>query len=301
MKWILAVACLMGAPLAMALDLQGHRGARGIAPENTLPGFAAALAAGVDTLELDAGVTRDGVVVIHHDRRLNPDIARGPDGRWIEAPGPLLRQLDFKELRRYDVGRLRPGSEYAALFPEQAPADGSRVPSLAELFALVRKAANDQVRFSIEAKISPAAPAETLPPRAFARALLAAIRAAGVAGRTSVQSFDWRTLQAVEREAPEIATVYLTGRRRGGSQPQAVHAAGGRIWSPNYEELDTAALIEARGLGLKVVPWTVNEPGFIERFLDLGVDGIITDYPERVRAELARRGMPLPAPTPVEP
>ena len=286
---------------AQAFDLQGHRGARGVAPENTLPGFAAALATGVATLELDTGVTRDGVVVVHHDRRLNPDIARGPDGRWLEAPGPLLRELDFGKLRRYDVGRLRPGSDYAARFPEQSPADGARIPRLAELFALVRKAGNEAVRFNIEAKISPAAPAETLPPEAFARALVAEIRAAGMAARTTVQSFDWRTLHAVEREAPEIATAYLTGRRRGASQPQAVRAAGGRIWSPNYEELDSAAMIEARALGLKVVPWTVNEPGFIERFLDLGVDGIITDYPARVRAELARRGMPLPAPSPVEP
>jgi glycerophosphoryl diester phosphodiesterase len=298
---LLAALALGQACAAQAFDLQGHRGARGTAPENTLAGFAAALALGVDTLELDTGVTRDGVVVIHHDRRLNPDIARGPDGRWIEAPGPLLRELDFKALRRYDVGRLRPGSEYAARFPKQAPADGARIPRLAELFALVRKAGNDEVRFNIETKISPAAPAETLPPEAFARALVGEIRRAGVAARTTVQSFDWRTLHAVERAAPEIATVYLTGRRRGGSQPQAVHAAGGRIWSPHYEELDTAALIEARALELKVLPWTVNEPGFIERFLDLGVDGIITDYPERVRAELARRGMALPAPTPVEP
>jgi glycerophosphoryl diester phosphodiesterase len=298
---LLAVLALGQACAAQAFDLQGHRGARGVAPENTLAGFAVALAIGVATLELDTGVTRDGVVVIHHDRRLNPDIARGPDGRWIDAPGPLLRELDYKQLRRYDVGRLRPGSEYAARFPGQTPADGARIPRLAELFALVRKAGNDQVRFNIETKISPAAPAETLPPEEFARALIAEIRAAGVAARTAVQSFDWRTLHAVERAAPEIATVYLTGRRRGGSQPKAVHAAGGRIWSPNYEELDSAAMIEARALGLKVVPWTVNEPGFIERFLDLGVDGIITDYPGRVRAELARRGMPVPASTPVEP
>lgn len=297
---LLAALALAHGGAALAFDLQGHRGARGVAPENTLPGFAAALALGVATLELDTGVTRDGVVVIHHDRRLNPDIARGPDGRWIAAPGPLLRELDFEALRRYDVGRLRPGSEYAARFPEQVPADGARIPRLAELFALVRKSGNAQVRFNIETKISPAAPDETLPPAAFARALVAEIRAAGMAERSTVQSFDWRTLQAVERDAPEIATAYLTGRRRGGSQPKAVHAAGGRIWSPNYEELDSAALIEARALGLKVVPWTVNEPGFIERFLDLGVDGIITDYPERVRAELARRGLPLPAATPVE-
>ena len=295
-----AIAALLIPLSTGAFDLQGHRGARGVAPENTLAGFAAALAAGVDTLELDVGVTRDGVVVVHHDRRLNPDIARGPDGRWIEAPGPLLRSLTFAELRRYDVGRLRPGSKYAALHPEQEPVDGARIPRLAELFALVRKAGNTQVRFNIETKLSPAAPEETLAPAPFARAVIDEIRAAGVAARASVQSFDWRTLKEVERVAPEIATAYLTGRRRGkASQPAAVHAAGGRIWSPNYEELDSAALVEARKLELKVIPWTVNEPGYIERFLDLGVDGLITDYPERVRAELARRGLPLPAPTPV--
>lgn len=287
--------------LASAFDLQGHRGARGMAPENTLAAFAAALTVGVHTLELDTGVTADGVVVVHHDRRLNPDIARGLDGNWIDAPGPLIRSLRYAELRRYDVGRLRPGSDYAAAFPEQKPVDGARIPRLANLFALVRKSGNATVRFNIETKISPAAPEETLAPEPFARALIAEIRAAGVAARTSVQSFDWRTLRVVEQEAPEIATVYLTGRRRDGSQPQAVHAAGGRVWSPKLEELDSSAMVEARALGLKVVPWTVNEPAHIERLLDLGVDGMIGDYPERVRAALARRGLPLPAATPVEP
>lgn len=302
-RWRLLLALAVAPVLsAQAFDLQGHRGARGLAPENTLPGFATALAVGVSTLELDVGVTRDGVVVIHHDRRLNPDVTRGPDGRWIEAPGPLLRELAYSALRRYDVGRLRPGSAYAAQFPEQQGRDRVRIPRLAEVFALVRKSGNQTVRFNIETKLSPTAPTETLPPRAFARALIAEVRAAGMAARTTVQSFDWRTLRVVEREAPEIATAYLTGRRRdGGSQPLAVHKAGGRIWSPSYHELDSAALVEARGLGLRVVPWTVNDPGFIARFLDLGVDGLITDYPDRVRAELARRGIALPASTPVEP
>lgn len=299
---ILTACTLVLAHSALAFDLQGHRGARGMAPENTLPAFAAALAAGVSTLELDVGVTRDGVVVIHHDRRLNADVARGPDGRWIAAPGPLLRSLAYEELLRYDVGRLRPGSEYAARYPEQKPADGARIPRLADLFALVQKAGNTAVRLNIETKISAAAPEETLPPAAFARALLAEIRAAGFAERCTVQSFDWRTLQVVEQEAPGIATAYLTGRRREGvSQPRAVREAGGRIWSPNYEALDSATLVEARALGLRVIPWTVNEPGFIDRLLDLGVDGLITDYPERVRAGMARRGLPLPAPTPVPP
>ena len=139
-----------------------------MAPENTLPGFAAALAVGVTTLELDTGITRDGVVVIHHDRRLNPDITRGPDGARIEAPGPLLRELAYAELARYDVGRIRPGTEYAARFPDQAGLDGVAIPRLSDLFALVRKAGNDTVRFNIETKISPASPEETVPPREFA-------------------------------------------------------------------------------------------------------------------------------------
>lgn len=286
---------------ATAFDLQGHRGARGLAPENTLQAFAAALAIGVTTLELDAGVTKDGVVVIHHDRRLNPDIARKPDGTWVEAPAPLIHELTFEELRRYDVGRLKPGSKTAADFPEQRHADGARVPSLAELFALVARAGNTAVRFNIETKLTPQAPEETLAPEPFARALIAEIRKAGLEARTSIQSFDWRTLQVVEREAPEIATVYLTGRKRdAGSQPKAVHAAGGRIWSPSQAEMDSGAVVEARALGLRVIPWTVNEPAAIERVLDLGVDGLITDYPDRVRAQMQRRGLPLPAPSPVQ-
>lgn len=279
---------------ATAFDLQGHRGARGLAPENTLEAFAAALAVGVTTLELDTGVTKDGVVVIHHDRRLNPDIARGPDGRWVEAPAPLIHELTLEQLRRYDVGRLRPGSKLAAEFPEQQPADGARVPRLAELFDFVAKSGNATVRFNIETKISPQAPDETLAPEPFALALIGEIRKAGMESRTSIQSFDWRTLKVVEREAPAIATVYLTGRRREGSQPQAVQAAGGRIWSPNYLEMDSASVVEARALDLRVIPWTVNEPAAVERVLDLGLDGVITDFPDRVRAQMQRRGLPLP-------
>jgi glycerophosphoryl diester phosphodiesterase len=294
MRRLWAIAALIVPMTATAFDLQGHRGARGLAPENTLPAFAAALEIGVTTLELDTGVTKDGVVVIHHDRRLNPDIARGPDGRWVEAPAPLIHELTFEQLHRYDVGRLRPGSKTAVDFPEQQPADGARVPRLAELFELVEKAGNATVRFNIETKISPQAPDETLAPEPFALAVIAEIRKAGMETRASIQSFDWRTLQVVEREAPAIATVYLTGRRREGSQPKAVHAAGGRIWSPNHEQMDSASVIEARALGLQVIPWTVNEPAAVERALDLGLDGLITDFPDRVRAQMQRRGLPLP-------
>ena len=285
---------------AGAFDLQGHRGARGLAPENTLRAFAAALSLGVSTLELDTGVTRDGVVVVYHDRTLHPDITRGPDGRYLDKRGPAIRALDYAELARYDVGRLRAGSDYAKPFPDQQPADGTRVPRLSEVFALARKAGNERVRFNIETKLSPQAPDETLAPAEFARAVVAEIRKAGVAARSTIQSFDWRTLAVVQAEAPEIATVHLTGPKFVGA-PAKVKEAGGRIWSPHYSVVTGEILKEARSLGLQVVVWTVNEPAHIAAMLDLGVDGIISDRPDLVRAEMTKRGMPLPAPTPIAP
>src|SRR5512138_1431017 len=177
-----------------AFDLQGHRGARGHAPENTLPGFERALALGVTTFELDVGVSRDGVVMIHHDRRLNPDLAREPDGRWVAAPAPLIRELSFDELRRYDVGQIRPGSDYALRFPRQQAIDGARIPALRDLFERYRIGT---VRFNIELKLLAAAPDETLPPEAFAMAVVAVVRKAGMEPRCTLQSFDWRAVKVV--------------------------------------------------------------------------------------------------------
>lgn len=258
---------------ATAMDIQGHRGARGHLPENTLPAFELAVKLGVDTLEMDVGVTRDGVVVVHHDRRLNPDVARDKDGKWVSAPAPAIFSLTFSQLETYDVGRLRPGSEYAARFPQQKPLDGARIPRLSEVLGLGK-------RFNIETKIDVKAPDETLAPEPFARALIAEIRKAGVEKRATIQSFDFRTLKVVEREAPEIETVYLTMGQA--SDPAAVKAAGARNWSPDFRDLDAGKVAAARAAGLRIIPWTVNEPADIERVMALGVDGIISDYPDRV-------------------
>lgn len=321
---MLRLAILIAAAVttqAAAFDLQGHRGARGLAPENTLPAFAHALTIGVTTLELDAGLTEDGVVVVCHDRRLNPDIARGTDGRWLVGRTRTIRELTFHELGRYDVGRTRPGSDYSRRFPSQRRMDGVRIPKLEDVFALARKAHNDEVRFNIETKLSPLAPDETAGPDEFARAVITVVRASHVERRTTIQSFDWRTLALVQREAPEIATAYLTSdaenvRDAGaaaspwtngirladhGSVPRMVKAAGGRIWSPNYGDLTEALVKEAKGLGLGVLPWTVNDPPDMERLIDWGVDGIITDYPDRLRDVMAAKRLPLPKPTPVSP
>ena len=315
----------MTAADAHALDIQGHRGARGLAPENTLPAFAKALEIGVTTLEMDCGITKDGVVVVSHDPALNPDITREPDGKWLEKPGPAIWSLTFKELQRYDVGRIQPGSKYAARWPAQQPVDGTHIPRLADIFALVRKGGNEAVRFNIETKISPLEPNETTTPEDFARKLILAVRSAGMAERTAIQSFDWRTLAVVQKEAPEIATVYLTtvsgfmdniqaGRQPSpwtaglhvsqfsGSIPRMVKTAGGgAVWSPYRGDLTREAVKEAQALGLKVVVWTVNEAAEMRRLIEWGVDGIISDRPDLLRKVAGDMGVALPRATPVAP
>ena len=169
----LFAAALLSALPALAFDLQGHRGARGLLPENTLPAFQKAIDLGVDTIECDMAITKDGVVVIHHDLWLNPDIARGPDGQWLDKRGPAISELTFDELQKYDVGRIKPGTKYAADFPDQQPVDGTRIPRLSDLFDLVKKSGNTKIGFDCETKVDPNERGATLPPEAFARRVIA--------------------------------------------------------------------------------------------------------------------------------
>jgi len=309
---------LMLPSAATAFDLQGHRGARGLVPENTLEAFATALSIGVTTLELDLAMTKDGILVVSHDSYLNPAHTRGPDGNFLAAQGPAIRSLTFAELQGYDVGRLKPGTTYAAAFPEQRGMDGVRIPKLTDVFDLVRQAKADHVRFNIETKLTPTSGADTPDPETFAAAMAQAVRDAGLAARVTLQSFDWRTLQVMRRIAPEIDRVCLTDDggegdtlARGrpgpspwtagldiddfdGSTPRLVAAAGCSVWSPNFRNLTAASLAEAGALRLLVIPWTVNERADMLRLIEMGVSGIISDYPNRLREVMAEKNMALP-------
>jgi glycerophosphoryl diester phosphodiesterase len=303
---------------AYAFDLQGHRGARGLAPENTIAGFARALAIGVTTLELDLVITRDGVVVVSHDPHLNPDLTRGSDGAFIAAKGPAIHSLTFEELQRYDVGRIKPGTAYAKRFPEQQPVDGARIPALTEAFDLVKRSGADRIRFNIETKIAPTSGADTPDPGTFAKAVATLVQDTGLVSRVTVQSFDWRTLAAMRKLAPEIERACLTIEADGedniqrgkpgpsawtagldvddlgGSVPRLVQDAGCAVWSPYFRNVTADMLKEAKALGLKTIPWTVNEPADMQRLIDLGVDGLISDYPDRLRTVMQGKNIPLP-------
>lgn len=263
-----------------------------------MAGFAGALALGADTLELDVALTMDDVVVVSHDPALNPDITRGPDGAWLAQGGPPIRSLRAAELARYDVGRIRPGSAYAAAFPDQAPRDGARIPLLAEVLGI-----DPRVRFTIELKTFPLRTGVTVNGATMAAAVASVADATGTAARITVQSFDWRGPRHLRRTRPDIRLAWLTRAALlpqarlwwdgpdpsdyGGSVPRAVAGEGGPVWAPDHADLTGESVAEAHGLGLLVIPWTVNQACDMRRLIGWGVDGLITDRPDIARAVMA--------------
>lgn len=289
-------------------DIIGHRGAAGLAPENTLAAFARACAVGVDGIELDVHLSADDQLVVHHDYSLHPDLTRDSVGAWsIRDPRPLLLAMPLRDIRRYDVGRLRPGSDYAKRHPQQRATDGERIPTLDEVITLFARDCAPPTRLVVEIKTDPTQPAVSATPERLVQRTVATLRARGVADRTQIIAFDWRVLMAAHRAAPDIPTSFLTGEGRterdwntvqigragaspwlggldvdahGGSVPRAIIHAGGRNWSPNAPSVTRERVEEAHRLGVRVFPWTVNDTTEMKRLLDLGVDGITTDRPD---------------------
>ncbi len=309
--------------------IHGHRGARGIAPENTLAGFSRACALGVDGLELDILISADERVVIHHDARLNTMQTRDLRGHWLESPPPRIRELTTTELAAFDVGRARPGSSTAEQFPQQLPADGERIPLLTDLAAWWHGLPEPRPVLNIELKSHPESPQETPAPRDYARIVLAELKAANLLNHAWLQAFDWRVLQEIQAQCCDIPTGYLSCARDqdptirqdgdspwlagfdplhfGDSLPQAIKTAGGAFWGPWFGDLSRDRVREAHELGLRVHVWTLNEAEHINRALNWGVDGITTDYPDRAREIFLTRGIAVASPgepdrdTPVHP
>ena len=305
-------------PAARRVELQGHRGARGLAPENTIAGVRAAMAIGVDTIEIDVHLSADGIPIVYHDPELTPAFTRDPEGAWVE-PGIAVRSLTAAQLSTYDVGKVKPNTKYARRFPRSRPTPAPEpIPTLDAVIAEAETLSGKAIRYNIETKLRPEDPAGHA--AMLADAVIDVIRRRGIAGRTTVQSFDWRTLMRARDRAPEIDRSCLTSRGassdtveigrpgpspwtaaldvddHGGSVPALVEAAGCTVWSPSAFSLKRAEVIDAHRRGLRVITWTVNDPADIARALDLGVDGIISDEPDRAREVMAARQLPLPKP-----
>jgi len=246
--------------------VHGHRGARAVRPENSMPAFEYAIAAGADVLELDMAVTKDNVVVVSHDPVLHPPVCTGP------RDGVAIRELTLEELRQWDCGAVRnPG------FPKQQTVPGTRIPTLDEVFGLARKGTFE---FNIETKIFASKPEYTPDPEEFARLVLAEIRKHKLEKRVIVQSFDYRTLIAMKKLAPEVRTSALMEHDDQRDFVTAAKAAGNApIVSPNYRIVTKEKIAAAHKAGLHVVPWTVNTPAEWDAMVKAGADAIISDDP----------------------
>ena len=192
------------------VEVIGHRGARGLFPENTIEGFRRCLDLGVRSFELDVGMTADGVVVVSHDPALNPAITRDAAGQWLSGPGPLIHDLTFDALRSYDVGRIRPVSEYRMRHRMQKGQDGARIPTLRDVLLLSADAT-----FIVELKTDPRYPGTTAEPAALAEAVLMVVDAAAPAARVILESFDWRGPRHIRRVRPDRHAPDNVATRRG--------------------------------------------------------------------------------------
>lgn len=274
--WVITASAIIAVPClaqALSVDVHAHRGGAALAPENTLAAVRNALALGVDVIELDLHVSRDGVVVIIHDATLD----RTTTGRGF------VRETALADLQRLDVGGW-----FHARFA------GERVPTLREVLEVVKGHGDDRVRLNLETKYDARGPA---PPANFEEMVLEQVRAAGLSGRTIIQSFHYPSIIRVKALDSSMATAALRSPLNPPLDPVAdVRAARADIYSPGFR-LVTREVVEAlHRAGIPVVPWTVNEPADMERLLTVGIgalrgDGIITDHPDRLIQVLRARGL----------
>ena len=300
------------AAASAAFDLQSHRGGRGEWTENSLHAFTRSLELGVSTLELDTRLTGDGAVIVWHDTVMTAGKCADtapvvPDDADFPYAGSAVASLSLAQIQTLDCGY-----QQLSGYPEQVNQPGSRIVQLADVFDLLEDRAAEGVRLNVETKVVEPGSAEM---RAHTRAVVDLIGSSGLAGRVTLQSFDWASLTLAQRLAPGLELVALangeswlqTGQPGasphlggldiddfGGSVAHAAAALGFDALSPTYSTVTAQMIDDAHGLGLTVVPWTVSEPALMHALMDLGVDGLITDYPTRLRTVMAERGLDLP-------
>lgn len=309
MKAFPAVDAFRGGP--GLIRVVGHRGARGVLPENAMVGFEFALTTGAPLLEFDVVLTADDVPVITHNTCLHAPTFRGPDGAFIAEPEPKVSSLTWEDLQAFDIGRIDGASAYGQRFPDQAQLDGIRVPKLMDLCALAACKRHAGAHLMLELKSDPDVAQDAAHRAKVVSRVLDDVRAAGLEARTLLHSFDWTLLAECKRQAPDMAISFLTQlpenadeigedsakqispdfKGRTADIPDMVVQAGGVVWCPYLHDVTARDVARAKDLGLCIAVWTVNEAEDIERMIALEVDAIVTDYPGRVQRKLADHGL----------
>lgn len=311
-------------------DLEAHRGGRDIRPENTLYSYAYAIELGATSIECDMQLTKDGQIVMSHNPILNSDITRDENGNYIENNKYDIRLMTVDELKKFDVGVMDPNcGEYYDLHGKTQFTYDAKIPTLEELMQLIQSYGDKNIVLNIETKSYPdpasAGYKNNADPKKFVEVFNNIVKKYDMEDRVVLQSFDWQTLIEMKKLNPNISTSALWQEQPSwgrdseslrryekkkspwlggldikdyqGNPVKAAHAIGADIISPYYTEISKQDVDEAHSLGMKVVPWTVNNEKDMNMLLDMGVDGIISDKPWLLKQVLEKRNIKLHTPT----
>ena len=288
---------------AKIIRIVGHRGARGLFPENSIVGFENILKIGVTLIELDVVFSKDKTPIITHNHTINPSTSRDVDGEFVNE-NIKVSSLTVEQIKNYEIGRLDLDSDYGKRFPEQAQLDGIYMPTLQELFEKMQQPEFEQMRLMVEIKSEPNYSSQDR--ENIASLVIKQIREANLSNKVLLHSFDWLLLSECKKKDPDITTSFLTKKGYqnesenyypsqvfmqdaagySNSVPEKISALGGSVWCPYFKDITRDRLLSARENNLIVVVWTLNERDDIEAMIDLGVDAIVTDYPPRVMSAL---------------
>lgn len=282
------------------IKIYGHRGARGVLPENTLESFKYLFENNIRAYETDILISKDNIPVITHDFKLDPSYTKDVNGNWIEDENIKIIDLTYEEILKYDVGTLNKLSRYGRKFINQKSLDNQKIPKLSDLLKLSSDNEFDDLLINLEIKSTPIEEGLTPSPEEMVKIVIDEVSRSNLSDKIIYSSFDWRVLREIKERDPKIPRAHLTSGAKGKiydkspwldftplhsevELPKLIKALGGSAWHPNYKDVNKEVIEISRNEGLPVNVWTVNKEQDMLRMIDYGVDGIMTDYPLKLK------------------
>ena len=296
------------------IKIYGHRGARGDLPENTLESFKYLFDNAINAYETDILISKDLIPVITHDFRLDPSLTKDETGNWIKDENIRIFDLTYDEISKFDIGSLNKLSRYGRRFINQRSLENQKIPKLSELLELSSKNLLQDLLINLEIKSTPDEKNLTPDPQDLVQIVLNEINNSNLKDKIIISSFDWRILREVKKQSPEIPRAYLTFQQEKGMKikktiyskspwidhipltivydlPKIIKELGGSAWHPYYKDINKKAVKDAHDNNLPVNVWTVNDEDDMLKMIEYGVDGIMTDYPLRLKNLCEKRGI----------
>ena len=296
------------------IKIYGHRGARGDLPENTLESFKYLFDNAINAYETDILISKDLIPVITHDFRLDPSLTKDKEGNWIKDENIKIFDLTYDEISKFDVGSLNKLTRYGRRFVNQKSLENQKIPKLSELLELSSKNVLQNLLINLEIKSTPDEKNLTPDPKDLVQIVLNEINNSNLKDKIIISSFDWRILREVKKQSPEIPRAYLTFQQEKGMKikktiyskspwidhipltivydlPKIIKELGGSAWHPYYKDINKKAVKDAHDNNLPVNVWTVNDEDDMLKMIEYGVDGIMTDYPLRLKNLCEKRSI----------